>query len=165
MYFRSFFSVTCFLFCAWDSLSFSTGAGNCFSARSYTHGHAPQAGNGGFHISIEDSDISGKSLISVSGARPFKGILLYVNKGSLTDLTSNYQFKMSCEDERGLYRSVTHMSSVPKSLISLGLELLPHDFSEFFLNVVIVVEFHEWYWINGTYSDFFQGAPPPSIYL
>jgi len=149
-----------------NSLSFSSGAGSCLSASSYTHGHAATLGNGGLHISIENIDMSGKLFLSVqSGTKPFKGILLYINKGSLTDLTSNYQFKMSCEDERGLYRSVTHMSSVPKSLISLGLELLPRDFSEFFLNVVIVVEFHEWYWINGTYSDFFQGAPPPSIYL
>lgn len=70
---------------------------------------------------------------------------------------------MGCEDERGAYRTVTHTSAVPKSFISLGLEL-PLDISEFFLNVVVVVEYQEWYWINGTYTDFFLGAPPPSIY-
>ena len=145
-------SILLLIFAAYSSAR-STGAANCKWASSYTHGKDPTPGTGGYHISVESGSADGGPLqISVKGSEPFKGVLLYTNLGQLNGLPETLQFKTSCDEERGVKRTVTHVSSSPKSEVSLGLDLPTGEANEIVINAVVLKDVREWYWINVTFS-------------
>jgi hypothetical protein len=161
----------------------STGAGHCVAPFSYTHGKTAHPGSGGFRVSIsggyggDGSTFRPGDVVTVtvdskkiSGATPFRGLLLYASHGAfeLPPHRDVLQFKESCDDQRGKGRTLTHVSNDPKESVSVelvlpgasdaaGREVLDDLGGKVVVNAIVMQELRQWYWLNRT----LDGRPPP----
>ena len=151
------------------AVGFSTGAGNCLSAGSFTHGKSAAHADGALRLTTtHQGELMGgvvSSLVNLEADRPFKGFLIYTDKGRWSsDLPADAQFKETCDSDRGPQRSVTHRNSYPKAGLTLILEHEKHppdlpsspssssssSSHTTHISAIIMEDIRRWYWLNAT---------------